>query len=234
VDFFRHKLAYVATLKFFTLRLNATAVFTIAALLYFSWPLGYVLNPKAESELASNLQALHQPFNWAFVLMDIACGLLIGIGSRHLLINIEPVTNQLTKKMLRLAILGMAIFGIFTAIDAVLPLNCLVGAPGCEVTVNDPYLVFHGFFSIGSVVGLTVSILIIWTLLLMKEGFTSSKLHLIPAGFLIVWLTFGFLTLYFVFHNQSSSLSQHFFIGFCSIWLIAFPTFVQRVAQKRK
>lgn len=54
----------------------------VAGLLYSSWPLGYWLNPQADHGLASNLEALHQPYNWLFILIDISSGVLTFIACR--------------------------------------------------------------------------------------------------------------------------------------------------------
>ena len=127
--------------------------------------------------------------------------------------------------------MGAASFGIFTAIDAILPLDCIEGSPQCVVTLSDSYFVIHGIFSIGSIAGLTISIVAVWLLLLFSEARTGALVHLTPAMFLVVWLGFGILTLYLVLHNQSSALSQHLFIGFCCLWLVALPYFVRLVIR---
>ncbi len=216
---------------FVDLKANPTALMVLAGFLYSSWPLGYWLNPQADHGLASNLEALHQPFNWLFILMDIASGLLVAMVCLKLLATSKSGFNLKTHMGLRISILGAAGFGIFTAIDAILPLDCIEGTPQCVVTLNDSYFVIHGIFSIGSIAGLTISIVGIWLLLLFGEARARALVHLTPAMFLVVWLGFGVLTLYLVFHNQSSALSQHLFIGFCCLWLVVLPYFVRLVAR---
>ena len=205
---------------------TATKLMVIAGLLYSSWPLGYWLNPRADRSLASNLEALHQPYNWVFISLDITCGILLGIVCGKLLQITRRTSNPKTILGLRIAIFGAASFGFFTAIDAILPLNCLEGSSRCVPTLNNSSFVIHGIFSIGSIAGLTFSIVAIWFLLLVREDAVVTLAHITPAMFLVVWLGFGALTLYLVLHNQSSSLAQHFFIGFCSLWLITLPYFV--------
>src|SRR5438309_11824533 len=52
----------------------------IAALLYSSWPLSYILNPAVgRHELASQLEAPHQPYAWLFILLDVFSGVLIAV-----------------------------------------------------------------------------------------------------------------------------------------------------------
>lgn len=203
----------------------------LAGLFYSSWPLGYWLNPQANRGLASDLEASHQPYSWVFIAMDIACGILVGIVAWKLLIIIRSSSSQKNHLGLWFAVLGAGIFGLFTAVDAVLPLNCIGGSPNCEVSLNNSYFVIHGIFSIGSITGLTISIVAIWLLLLLREDAVMSWAHLTPAMFLVVWVGFGALTLYLILHNRSSALSQHFFIGFCCLWLIALPYFVLLVIR---
>ena len=216
---------------FRVLNLNPTRLMFLAGLLYSSWPLGYWLNPEANRGLASDLEASHQPYSWVFISMDIACGILVGLASGKLLTIVRSSSNRKTLFGLWVAVLGAGVFGLFTAIDALLPLNCIEGTPHCVASLDNSYFVIHGIFSIGSVTGLTISIVAIWLLLLLREDAVMSLVHLTPAMFLVVWLGFGALTLYLVLHNRSSALSQHIFIGFCCLWLIALPYFVRLVIR---
>ena len=171
----------------------------VAGFLYSSWPLGYWLNPQADHGLASNLEALHQPYNWLFILIDISSGVLTFIACRELLEIGMGSSSDRTSLGLWVAIWGAVIFGLFTAIDAVIPLDCVEGSPHCMTPLHNPYFVIHGVFRIGSVRGLTVSIVAIWLLLFVSEAAINSLAHLTPAMFLLVWLGFGILTLpYFV------------------------------------
>jgi len=216
---------------FRVLNLNPTRLMFLAGLLYSSWPLGYWLNPEANRGLASDLEASHQPYSWVFISMDIACGILVGLASGKLLTIVRSSSNRKNLFGLWVAVLGAGVFGLFTAIDALLPLNCIEGTPHCVASLDNSYFVIHGIFSIGSVTGLTISIVAIWLLLLLREDAVMSLVHLTPAMFLVVWLGFGALTLYLVLHNRSSALSQHIFIGFCCLWLIALPYFVRLVIR---
>ena len=219
---------------FKVLSIDSTALMVLAGLFYSAWPLGYWLNPQAGRGMASDLEALHQPYNWVFISMDVVCGILVGIASGKLLMIIRSGSNRKNLPGLWIAVLGAEGFGLFTAVAALLPLNCIQGTPQCVSSLNNSYFVIHGIFSIGSIAGLTISIVAIWLLLLLKEHAVVSSAHLTPAIFLVVWLSFGTLTLYLVLHNRSSALAQHFFIGFCCLWLIALPHFVRLVIRLSK
>ena len=203
----------------------------LAGVLYSSWPLGRLLNPQANRGLASNLEALHQPYNWLFISFDITCGLLVCVVCWQLLHFVRRNASHKTELWLKVAIWGTGIFGLLTALDAMLPLNCIEGSAHCVSPLNNPYYVVHGIISISSIAGLTISIIAIWLLLFIREKAVMRLAHLTPAMFLVVWLGFGILTLVLILHNQSSDLAQHFFIGFCSLWLVTLPYFVRLVVR---
>ena len=204
---------------------------SLAGLLYSSWPLGYWLNPVADKRLASDLEALHQPFNWVFIAMDIVSGIFIGIACWQLAQLAEQIFDYWIRLGLLIAIYGTATFGFLTFVDAMLPLDCLEGSRHCISPLHNPYFVIHGIFSIGSVGGLTVSIVMIWLLLILLKYDNRTWVHLVPATFLVVWVAFGLLTIFLFLHNQSSAFAQHLFIGFCSLWLIALPYFTRLMLQ---
>ena len=213
------------------LRSHTTLLLVVAGFLYSSWPLGYWLNPQADHGLASNLEALHQPYNWAFILFDITSGVLICVAAKELFAVSARNISHRTSLGLGVAIVGTATFGLFTAVDAVTPLDCMEGSPHCVAPLHNPYFLIHGIFSIGSIAGLTVSIVAIWLLLFLREQAVNSLAHLTPAMFLIVWVGFGVLTLYLILHHQTSGVAQHLFIAFCSLWLMTFPYFVRLVIR---
>jgi len=215
---------------FFSVRIP-TALMAISGVLYFSWPLGYLLNPQANHGLASDLGALHQPYNWLFISLDVGCGILILLSTVKLFEIISNNYTQPNLRWLKFSVLGASGFGLLTAITAVMPLNCTQGSPNCEVALDNPYFVIHGIFSTGSVTSLAFSIFFIWFLLPSRERSEAPLAYRIPAIFLVVWLGFGTLTLFLVLQNRSSTLSQRLFIGTCSLWLAVLPYFVGSIIR---
>jgi len=95
----------------------------VGAVAYCSWPLAYLVNPSlAGTGLASSFEARSQPFSWLFILLDCVAGLCAVIVCFRVL---HPRTRGRT--LSRAGVVGLrgyALFGVATAIDAVVPLHC--------------------------------------------------------------------------------------------------------------
>lgn len=198
----------------------------LAGILYCSWPLGNYLNPVANRGLASNLEATGQPYNWLFIGLDVLTGILIIIVTIWLL----RWVHRLKLPWLRFAIWGYGVFGVLTAVDALLPLDCVSTEQKCGPVLHDPMYIIHGVASIGSIAGLTLSIIAIWWLLAR-----SRHVGIALRGFLhitlLAWFGFGVATAIFIMLDRDSALSQHLFIIVCSLWTAALPYLVWRVLK---
>jgi hypothetical protein len=203
---------------------SITIVASIAGVLYSSWPLGYRLNPIANRGLASNLEASGQPYNWLFTLLDIASGLLITVVAYKLY---QRSRGNRHSWWIVGAIIGLAMFGVLTMIDAVLPIDCVAPAQICKPVFQDPYFVIHGIASIGSINGLTISIICLWWVMI-RERRVGSWLRWLLHTVMILWFGFGLGTAELIYRNKSSAVSQHIFIVVCSLWIAAMPYLVQR------
>ena len=204
--------------------LPITIVAAVAGILYSSWPLGYSLNPVANRGLASNLEASGQPYNWLFTLLDIASGLLVTVVAYKLYRRQQGRRNSW---WIVGAVVGLAMFGLLSMLDAVLPIDCVAPAQICKPVFQDPYIVIHGIASIGSVNGLTISIVCLWWVLI-RERRVAGWLRWLLHSVLVIWLGFGLGTAELIYRNKSSAISQHVFIVVCSLWIAAMPYLVQR------
>jgi hypothetical protein len=93
----------------------------VAALAYCSWPVGYLVNPSlAAGALASELEARGQPYSWLFILLDCATGaaalVVVGLG--------WPTRGTGNTRWRRAGLISYGLFGVSTAIDAVIPVGC--------------------------------------------------------------------------------------------------------------
>ena len=93
------------------------------AVAYCSWPLGFLVNPSlAGTALASSFEGRSQPFGWLFILLDCFAGLCTVIVSFRILHSRR--SSRLPGWALVLALFGYAVFGVASAVDAVVPLSC--------------------------------------------------------------------------------------------------------------
>ena len=192
-----------------------TALAFLAAVIYCSWPLGYVLNPRVSDSggLASELGAIGQPYNWVFIVGDVIAGVLIMI-----------ITGMLLKKMLKrqtwlvAVLVCYALFGLFTLIDALLPMSCDPSiAKVCPSIAHDPLLIVHGMASILASVFLFLSALFVWW------QFRATPAAWFTSTIMVGYVVFGVASFIFFFVPGPGSLSQHYYITLCSLWAVALP-----------
>ena len=206
--------------------LLTTCLTVLAGAFYCSWPLAYWLNPVANRGLASNLEATGQPYNWVFIGLDIVSGLLI-CGVTWWLLQALKRPNM----SLKIALYGFGAFGLFTAVDALLPINCLSVVQRCGPVLHDPWMVIHGAFSLASIGALTLSILSLWWLL-VHDRRAAMILRWLLHGTVLAWFAFGLVTFVLLVLVRSSALSQHLFIIVCSLWTAALPYLVWEALEK--
>jgi len=190
----------------------AIALAVVAGVAYCSWPLGYVLNPLVSRRgLASELAALHQPYNWLFILLDVLAGTLIVAVARLL-------RGHAHRRMDAFALVNYALFGLLTAIDAALPMTCEPSLTTCPSLSHQPVLILHGIASIGASVCLFLSAVVVWG---QKRGKNGGA---IVTTFMVGWLVFGVLSLYFLVRPGPGYLVQRYYITLCSAWIMALPS----------
>jgi hypothetical protein len=209
-------------------RKKLTAFAALCGVLYSSWPLGYVLNPAANNGLASNLEAAGQPYSWLFVAIDIVCGLLTIVVAYNLARWTIAISGA---RILRIGIIGLALFGLLTIIDALIPINCVPSilhhcAP--IFSDNDLYTIVHDVISIGSIFGLTLSLASLWWLL-SRRASTPNLLRWMLHGAMLLWFSFGLGTGLLLLLNLPSADSQHVFIVLSSIITASAPFLVYNV-----
>lgn len=185
----------------------------IAAVLYSSWPLGYLLNPNvARSSLASGLEAVHQPYNWVFVMTDVVSGMLV-IAVCWLLWNQHKTKN--TAKALSISLTCTALFALGTIIDALLPERCVPNLMVCPSFTQDHTLLVHGIFSILASLFLFFALFVPW----LKQH-TNPTLTVLLVGYVV----FGVISLVqAVIPSERGNWSQDYYMTLCSAWLLLLP-----------
>jgi hypothetical protein len=192
----------------------------LAAAAYSSWPLGFILNPRvSEHDLASMLEAPHQPYNWLFVAADVLTSVIISIMA----------AKQLSKRHANwkhvAAICSYWFFGLLVGIAAITPLNCNPEAGQCGPLINQPYILIHGFASIGSTFALFISLAILGAITLGRPK--NQKIQVAYSILLASWVLFGVGSLLeLVLHIKGNTL-QYFFISLCSLTIIQVSTVLE-------
>jgi uncharacterized membrane protein YhaH (DUF805 family) len=92
------------------------------------------VNPSlAAGALASELEARGQPYSWLFILLDCATGAaaLVVVGLSW------PTRGSANARWRRAGLLSYALFGISTAVDAMIPVGCgAVSLNACGVSLS--------------------------------------------------------------------------------------------------
>ena len=191
----------------------------VSAIVYSSWPLGYLLNPAvSHSSLASGLEAIGQPYNKLFIAGDVISSLLILIVIWLLWHRLDKIKDR---RWLHGVVIPVLIFSVGTIADALLPERCVPGLQTCPNFTQDHLLLWHGIFSILASLGLFVSLCLLW--------WHQKANHLLTA-LLAGYVLFGIVSLAeAVLPGNPGNWSQHYYITLCSIWLAVLPLSVRQV-----
>lgn len=183
----------------------------LAALTYSSWPLGYVLNPAVGAhDLASQLEALHQPFNWVFIGTDVLTGLLL------VAVGVLQWRKSKTPSM-RQAIGGYVTFGLLVLLAAVLPLNCQPENNSCGPLIHRPIVIVHGLASIFSVLFLLAGFMIVGVIALLRRTPMLRPLFIAVGA---CWAVFGIGSVWAMVYPFGGNALQYFFITVCSVSIV--------------
>jgi hypothetical protein len=209
----------------FTKHLSPASWFAvIAAFMYCSWPLAYFLNPAVgKHDLASQLEAPHQPYNWVFILMDVLTGCALIVAG-----ILQHRANRLHNRRSSFAVWSYIAFGAMVAIAALVPLTCDPEQDACGSIWRNPHIIIHGFCSIASVLCLLVGLIVIAHGHYLRH---ASRRHIILlSSVLILWLLFGIGSLAEMALHISGNLLQYFFITVCSLSVIVLVYYIERLA----
>lgn len=186
----------------------------VAAVLYSSWPLAFVLDPSVgRHSLASELEAPHRPYNWVFIAMDVLTGLvLFGIGVWQL--------RKRSDHIPAIVIWSYLGFGLLVAVAALTPLVCDPTTQSCGPLLHNYRILIHGVASIASVVFLLAAL--IGVTLRAHKVHSTSYTAIGLSALLLGWLFFGGSALSsMIWHTHGGNTVQYFFITLCSLSIVA-------------
>lgn len=194
---------------------GAAVLLTIlSAVLYCSWPLGFVLNPAASrAGLASELGAFGQPYNWVFIGGDIVSGALLVAGVGLLFYLYRPTGWA------RLALVLLALYGICGAIDAALPMSCLPSEQTCGPVLGDPLLILHGAADFVQSIALIGTFVAAAVYVYGRSRRWTAWVWTIGAGAVV----FAALSAVVVIWGGPGNWNQRYYITLSCIWVMSVP-----------
>jgi len=180
-----------------------------AGVFYNSWPLGYWLdNQTARHDLASDLEQAGHPFYWLFVSCDIFMALLLITAVAVLSFKRRPA---LKSNKVRLILVGLLMFGCFTAAAALLPAQCEV-TPLFRCDAGNGWLSLDAITSSLAALGLIIS-LVTLSLSSYKSGGLTRLTRIVLAAWTLSGLVFTALAL----STHDARLSQNIFMILCGV-----------------
>lgn len=184
-----------------------------AAVLYSSWPLGYLLNPLvSQHDLASQLEALHEPYAWVFIGMDVLTALVVTI------VGIWQIHSHGERMWLKLGAVCYILFGFLVAVAALAPLNCDPETHDCGPILHNPLLIVHGVSSILSPAFLGVGLLALGVAVYRQRGTLWSRWAFVVM--LLAWAFFGAWGLIAIHTHNITNILQYGFITICSLSIV--------------
>jgi len=198
------------------------------ALAYSSWPLGFLVNPSlAGTALASSFEGRSQPFSWLFILLDCFAGLCTVIVCVRFLRSRRG--SRPPGKALVLALLGYAVFGVTSAVDAAVPLNC--GASSARACAAQLWPVTPDDLLTGiAVLGLFVAVAIL-VIRMVRAPFPL----VVPATIAVTTTGWCGLGLVVLLGNTSASAAaaQYAFLTLTSLLLLVVPVEATSLLRSR-
>ncbi|HWG25072.1 hypothetical protein [Actinospica sp.] len=191
------------------------------ALAYSSWPLAFLVNPSlAGSALASSFEGRSQPFSWLFILLDCVAGLCTGVVCIR---ELRPRPSlPRPAKVLVLALLGYGVFGVATAVDAVVPLNC--GSTSVQACASQIWPLTPDDFLTGTAVfALFVASVAVIVEMTRRPLAFPSFVPVVITITLIAWGGLGLTVLMPVTSDTAAVVCQYAFLTLTSVLTFVIP-----------
>lgn len=198
----------------------------LSALFYSFWGFGFIFNREVMGRLdVSALQAIGEPHWLFFVEGDILTGISCVLLAAFLFITIGK-TKYAKYTSSRLCIIGLLLFGIFTAVSSILP-SCINESKFCNVNPANIFDV-HDLTGALASFGLFVSLVAVVQL---TDRF-SNKLNKALMAFLFVWTLSGLLFVSLSFELNSTSLAtQQIFLVLSSLSIVIIPIIINMILK---
>lgn len=191
------------------------------ALAYSSWPLAFLVNqPLAGSGLASSFEGRSQPYDWLFILLDCIAGLCIGIVCIR---ELRPsLWRPRPSNVVVVGMLAYGVFGLATAIDAVVPLSCgSTSAQACasQLWPPTPDDVLTGT----AIFALFVAAAMVVVQMIKARATIPTRMPITVVLALVGWSALGLIVLLWSTSAAVAASSQYAFLSLTSVLLFIVP-----------
>ena len=195
-----------------------------AAILYNTWPLGYILDPKALSDsYISVLEVSGKPYAWLFIIADILSGIVV--------ITVGLLLYKLTSLSKR-SVLGYLVFGLATLIDAIIPIaaRCEESVSACGIAPSQ-VLSPHDLASIAAAAGILSCLLGVRRR--QRKTQNKSGYNWLSISYYL-WCITGLLLISSVVADRFTTAGQAVYLAACGIGLIVVPATLPEIKSRVK
>lgn len=190
---------------------------TLAAILYNSWPLGYIFNSHtARYGLASDLERAGQPYYWLFISGDVLTGISVVAASALVWRGVRPKPGQ---KAWSAMSIGLLVFGLFTAVGTLAPPQCPVASILKCGTDNGRGLGLDGVLSGLAIGGLLMGL--ISAIVLGRRYALSTWFQRMVQVLLLAWCINGCWFVTVATDGRIAALAQQLFLTLSGLVLLA-------------
>ena len=194
----------------------AIGLMVLAGIIYNSWPLGYILDPStAHFGMASDLEDANHPYNWLFIAGDIMSGILILVFAVLMYRHRKAVKSHYW----RFIIIGLVLFGFFTAAGAGAPNNCLSGSLSVCLTIDHKTMGPDGIETSLAAFGLLIGLL--GTCLLSEVYDARGRSYWFNWAVFLSWFTSGMVFIFEILTNGDLHTAQLVLLLLCGVSLIS-------------
>jgi hypothetical protein len=193
----------------------------LGALAYNSWPLAFIVNPSlAGSALASSFEGHSEPFSWLFIVLDCVAGACTAAVCFR---ELRPRRGYAWPGgVLALALLAYGMFGMATAVDAVVPLNC--GSASAQTCASQLWPLTPDDILTGTALfGLFVATVTIIVQMMRRPVAFPLTLPLTTTVTLIGWSVLGVIVLMWSTSATMAAVSQYAFLTLTSVLALIVP-----------
>lgn len=184
-----------------------------------------MLNPIVfKSGVASELAVSGQPFAQYFIAGDIIVGAIV-VAMVMLALRMQGSKHDISN--LLVALIGFAIFGLFTALAAIIKLDCAPSAMYCGANADSNYFQLHDIIGLIAALGMTITFTNCAALV------SGAWAKILIISLFLVWAGTGLLALLdFSQPYLGSFITQKIYLIINAALIFGFPYLMTRIPNR--